>query len=96
MRKLLLTLAALAVAGTAAMLAPSSASAAVVAPSAMQPAVADAVVVDNVAWVRRCHHHWRSSNHHCRRVWVPGFHYHHRHHHHRQHHHHHGHRGHRR
>jgi hypothetical protein len=107
MRKLFLTLAALAVTGTVAMLVPASASAAVVAPSAMQPAAVDAAMVDNVAWIRRCHHHWRSSATHCRPVWVPGhwhhrhhhhhhrhhFHRHHRHHHH--HHHHHRHRGHR-
>ena len=94
MRKFFLTLAAVAVTVTAAMLAPSSASAAVVTPSAVQPAIAGTDMVDNVAWVRRCHHHWRSSNHHCRSVWVPG-HRHHRHYHHRHHHHHHHHRGHR-
>jgi hypothetical protein len=87
MRNLFLSLAAAAVAVSAAMLTPSNASAAAGAPSAMHPAVVDANVVDNVRWVRRCHHHWRSSNSHCRSVWIGGRHnhHHHRHHHHRGH-----------
>jgi hypothetical protein len=89
MRKLFLSLAAAAVTMAAATLSPSNASAAVVAPSAMQPAIGDTGMVDNVRWVRRCHHHWRSSSRHCRSVWVPGHHHHHHHghHHHRRHHH---------
>ena len=87
MRNLFLSLAAAAVAVSAAMLTPSNAGAAVVAPSAMQPAIVNANVVDNVRWVRVCHHHWRSNNSHCRAVWRPGRHHHH-HHHHRHHHHH--------
>ncbi len=73
MRKLFLSLAAAAVTMAAATLSPSSANAAVVAPSAMQPAVVDSNVVDNVAWMERCHHHWRSSNRHCRTVCLAGF-----------------------
>jgi hypothetical protein len=98
MRKFFLTLAALMVTGTAAMLAPSSAGAAAIAPSAVQPAMADAAVVDHVAWIRRCHHHWRTSHVHCRPVWVPGYWHHNRHHRHHfyhrghRHHHHHFHR----
>jgi hypothetical protein len=89
MRKLFLSLAAAAVTMAAAALSPSNANAAVVAPSAMQPAVVDSNVVDNVAWIERCHHHWRSSNRHCRTVWVPRHrHHHHHHHHHHRHHHH--------
>jgi hypothetical protein len=72
MRKLFLSLAAVAATLTGAALMPSSASAAVTAPSAMQPAIIDSNVVDNVRWVRRCHHHWRTSVRHCRSVWVPG------------------------
>ena len=89
MRNMFLSLAAAAVTVSAAMLTPSNAGAAVVAPSAMHPAIVDANVVDNVRWVRVCHHHWRSSNNHCRGVWRPGpgrhhhYHHHHRHHHHR-------------
>jgi hypothetical protein len=90
MRKLFLSLAAAAVTITGAALMPSNASAAVVAPSAMQPAVAYTNVVDNVAWVRVCHHHWRNSHSRCGLVWRPG-HGHHHHHHHGHHHHHHGH-----
>jgi hypothetical protein len=85
MRKLFLSLAAAAVTMTGAALMPSNAGAAVVTPSAMQPAVEHTNVVDNVAWFRTCHHHWRSSRSHCRMVWRPG--HHHRHHHHHGHHH---------
>lgn len=94
MRKLFLSLAAAAVTMTGAALMPSNASAAMVAPSAMQPAVGHASMVENVAWFRVCHHHWRNSHTHCRPVWRPGHwhhHHHHRHHHHHGHHHHHRH-----
>jgi len=72
MRKLFLSLAAVAATLTGAALMPSSASAAVITPSAMQPALIDSNVVDNVRWVRRCRHHWRTSVRACRSVWVPG------------------------
>ena len=91
MRKLFLSLAAAAVTMAAASLMPSTAGAAVVAPSAMQPAVVNSNMVDNVAWFRVCHHHWRHSDRHCRMVWRPGHRHHHHHHHghHHRHHHHH-------
>jgi hypothetical protein len=72
MRKLVLSLAAVAATMGATALMPSGAGAAVTTPSAMRPAIADTNVVDNVRWVRRCHHHWRTSVRHCRTVWVPG------------------------
>jgi hypothetical protein len=98
MRKLFLSLAAAAVTMTGAALMPSNASATVVAPAAMQPAVEHAGMVDNVRWVRVCHHHWRSSGSHCGFVWRGHHHHHHHHHHHRHHghHHHHHHRHHHR
>jgi hypothetical protein len=80
MRKLFLSLAAVAATLTGAALMPSSASAAVTTPSAMHPAIVDSNVVDNVRWVRRCHHHWRTSVRHCRSVWVPGRRWHYRYH----------------
>ena len=86
MRKLFLSLAAAAVTVTGAALMPSNASAAVVAPSAMQPAVAYTNVVDNVRWSRACHPRWRNSHSHCAMVWRPGHRHHYgRHHHHRHH-----------
>jgi len=91
MRKLILSLAAVAVTVAAGMFTPSTAGATVVAPSAMQPGIVDTNMVDNVRWVRVCHHHWRSSNTHCRGEWRPGHHHHH-HHHHGHHHHRHNHR----
>ncbi|MBX9774959.1 MAG: hypothetical protein K2Y71_11180 [Xanthobacteraceae bacterium] len=89
MRKLFLSLAAAAATMTGAALMPSNAGAAVVAPAAMQPAVEHTSMVDNVRWVRVCHHHWRTSHGHCGFVWRPGHwhrHHHFYHHHHRGHH----------
>ena len=72
MRKLFLSLAAVAATLTGAALMPSSASAAVTTPSAMRPAIVDSNVVDNVRWVRRCGHNWRNSRVRCWTVWRPG------------------------
>ena len=90
MRKFFLGLAAAAVTIAAASLAPSSAGAAVLTPSAMQPAIGATNVVDNVRWIRVCHHHGHYNHRHCGWVWRPGHwhhHNHHHHHHHRRHHH---------
>lgn len=105
MRKLFLSLTAAAVTLIAVATVPTMANAAAGTPSAMRPAIADASMIDNVRWVWRCHHHWRSSGSHCGWVqlgyhyhhyprfhWHHGHHWHHRHHHgHHQHHHHHRH-----
>lgn len=47
-------------------------NAAPLTPSALQPALVDSNVVEDVRWVRRCRHHWRSSRARCVTVWRPG------------------------
>lgn len=70
MRKLLLSLvAALAIGAGFTM---TNANAAPVAPSAVQPALVDSNLVEDVRWVRRCGHNWRNSRVRCWRVWRPG------------------------
>jgi hypothetical protein len=70
MRKVLLS-AAVAVA-IGAGFSMTGASAATMTPSALQPALADANLTEEVRWVRRCRHYWRWSRVRCVRVWVPG------------------------
>jgi hypothetical protein len=69
MRKVLLSLVA-AVAITTGF-SMTSASAAPVSPSALQPTIADTNLVEDVRWVRRC---WRNrwGNLRCRTFWRPG------------------------
>jgi hypothetical protein len=70
MRKLLLSLfAAIAIAAGFTL---TGANAAPTTPSALQPAVADSNIAEEVRWVRRCRHYWRGSRVRCWRVWVPG------------------------
>ena len=85
MRKFFLSLAAATVCLTAATLMSSNANAAVSTPSAIAPAVVDTGAIQNVRWVRHCHHHHYSSRRHC--AWHLHGHRHH-HHHHRHHYHH--------
>jgi hypothetical protein len=50
----------------------AGASAAPLTPSALQPALADSNIAEEVRWVRRCRHVWRRSGTRCVRVWRPG------------------------
>lgn len=70
MRKLLLSLVAALAIGAGFTL--TNANAAPVAPSAVQPALVDSNLVEDVRWVRRCGHNWRNSRVRCWRVWRPG------------------------
>jgi hypothetical protein len=72
MRKLILSLAAVAATMGAAALMPSGAGAAAVTPAAMHPAIADSNIAEDVRWVRRCGHNWRNSRVRCWTVWRPG------------------------
>ena len=69
MRKVLLSLVA-AAALSAAAFTMTSANAAPVSPSAIQPSIADTDMTDTVQW-RRCWHRWRSSYRVCR-YWGGG------------------------
>jgi hypothetical protein len=71
MRKVLLS-AAVAMVAMGAGFSMTSANAAPVTPSALQPALVDSNVVEDVRWVRRCRHNWRTSGVRCWRVWRPG------------------------
>ena len=70
MRKVLLS-AAVAVAMGAGF-SMTGAAAAPITPSAVQPALVDSNIVEDVRWVRRCGHNWRNSRVRCWRVWRPG------------------------
>ena len=70
MRKVLLSLAAAVAMGAA--FTVTSANAAPVTPSALQPALVDSSMVEDVRWVRRCGHYWRNSRVRCWTVWRPG------------------------
>jgi hypothetical protein len=73
MRKVLLSAAAaLAIGGGFSM---TSASAAPVTPSALQPSIIDTDLTEDVQWRRRCRHHWRSSRVVCWRGWRGGHHW---------------------
>jgi hypothetical protein len=50
----------------------TSANATPMTPSALQPALVDSDVVQDVRWVRRCRHYWRWSRVRCVNVWRPG------------------------
>jgi hypothetical protein len=71
MRKVLLSLAAAVAIGAG--VSATGASATPMTPSALQPALVDTNVVDDVRWVRRCWHGYRTSFRRCRAVWVPGY-----------------------
>jgi hypothetical protein len=70
MRKVLLSVAVAVAMGAG--FSMTSANAAPVTPSAVQPALVDSNVVQDVRWVRRCRHVWRGSRVRCARIWVPG------------------------
>jgi hypothetical protein len=67
MRKVLLALVAAVAIGAG--FSMTGANAAPVTPSALQPALVDTNVVDDVRWVRRCGHNWRTSYRRCWTVW---------------------------
>lgn len=70
MRKVLLSAAVAVVMGAG--FSMTGATAAPVTPSALQPALVDSDMVQDVRWVRRCGHNWRNSRVRCWRVWRPG------------------------
>lgn len=70
MRKVLLSLVAAIAMGAGFTM--TNASAAPITPSAMQPALADSGLIEDVRWVRRCGHNWRNSRVRCWTVWRPG------------------------
>ncbi len=70
MRKVLLSLVAAVAIGAGFTM--TSANAAPVSPSALQPSIIDTAMVEDVRWVRRCRHNWRNSRVRCVRVWRPG------------------------
>lgn len=70
MRKVLLSL--VAAAAMSAGFTVTNVHAAPVSPSAIQPALADSNIAEDVRWVRRCGHNWRNSRARCWNVWRPG------------------------
>jgi hypothetical protein len=69
MRKVLLSLVAAAAMSSTGL---TSANAAPVSPAALQIAINDTAMIEDVRWVRSCRHNWRNSRVRCVQVWRPG------------------------